>query len=78
MRSLMSSLTLIAPVCHARGAHPAGSHETGPLRERVVLLGGVEEVHGIADGNPWGSDPSTLADITFQATYVDGSVAWQS
>lgn len=46
--------------------------------DRGTLEVGKAADFGIANGNPWGSDPSTWADITFQATYIDGTVAWQS
>ena len=45
--------------------------------DRGSLEVGKAADFGIADGNPWGSDPSGWADIAFQATYVGGGVAWQ-
>ena len=46
--------------------------------DRGTLEVGKVADFGIADGNPWGSDPSGWADIAFQATYVGGEVAWQA
>lgn len=46
--------------------------------DRGTLEVGKAADFGLADGNPWGSDPAGWADITFQATYVDGAVAWQA
>lgn len=46
--------------------------------DRGTLEVGKAADFGLADGNPWGSDPAGWADITFQATYVDGTVAWQA
>ena len=45
--------------------------------DRGSLEVGKAADFGIADGNPWGSDPAGWAEIAFQATYVDGEVAWQ-
>jgi len=45
--------------------------------DRAVLKVGNAADFGVADGNPWGSDPSGWADIAFQATYVGGEAAWQ-
>lgn len=44
--------------------------------DRGSLEVGKAADFGIADANPWGSDASGWADIAFQATYVDGVVAW--
>lgn len=44
--------------------------------DRGSLEVGKAADFGIADGNPWGSDPSGWADISFQATYVGGEEAW--
>ena len=46
--------------------------------DRGTLEVGKAADFGIADANPWNSDPSGWGDITFQATYVDGTVAWQA
>ena len=46
--------------------------------DRGSLEVGKAADFGIADGNPWGSDPAGWAEIAFQTTYVDGEVAWQS
>lgn len=46
--------------------------------DRGSLEVGKAADFGIANGNPWGSDPSTWAEIAFQATYVDGELAWQA
>jgi predicted amidohydrolase YtcJ len=46
--------------------------------DRGTLEVGKAADFGIADGNPWGSDPAGWADIAFQATYVGGEVAWQA
>lgn len=48
-------------------ADDRGSLEVGKLAD-----------FGIADQDPWGSDPSGWADITFHATYVGGSIAWEN
>lgn len=45
--------------------------------DRGALEVGKAADFGVADGNPWGSDPEGWADIAFQATYVDGVVAWE-
>ena len=45
--------------------------------DRGTLEVGKAADFGIADGNPWGSDPEGWADIAFQATYVDGVEAWR-
>lgn len=45
--------------------------------DRGSLEVGKAADFGIADQNPWGSDPAGWADIAFQATYVDGAVAWE-
>ena len=45
--------------------------------DRGALEVGKAADFGVADGNPWGSDPVGWADIAFQATYVDGVVAWE-
>ncbi|MFM8773604.1 MAG: amidohydrolase, partial [Actinomycetota bacterium] len=45
--------------------------------DRGKLEVGKAADFGIADGNPWGSDPEGWADIAFQATYVDGVEAWR-
>ncbi|TEX50789.1 MAG: amidohydrolase [Actinomycetales bacterium mxb001] len=44
--------------------------------DRGVLKVGNAADFGVADGNPWASDPSGWADIAFQATYVGGEEAW--
>ncbi len=46
--------------------------------DRGTLEVGKAADFGIADGNPWGSDPAGWADIAFRATYVGGEVAWQA
>jgi predicted amidohydrolase YtcJ len=46
--------------------------------DRGTLEVGKAADFGLADGNPWGSDPAGWADIAFEATYVDGAVAWQA
>ena len=46
--------------------------------DRGSLEVGKAADFGIADGNPWGSDPEGWADIAFQATYVDGVEAWHA
>ena len=46
--------------------------------DRGSLEVGKAADFGVANGNPWGSDPSGWADIAFQATYVDGAVAWEA
>ena len=46
--------------------------------DRGSLEVGKAADFGIADGNPWGSDPEGWADIAFQATYVDGAEAWHA
>lgn len=46
--------------------------------DRGTLEVGKAADFGIADANPWSSDPEGWADINFQATYVDGDVAWQA
>ena len=46
--------------------------------DRGVLAVGKAADFGIANGNPWGSDPDGWADIAFQATYVGGQEAWSS
>ena len=46
--------------------------------DRGTLEVGKAADFGFANGNPWGSDPAAWADIAFQATYVDGEVAWQA
>ena len=46
--------------------------------DRGTLEVGKAADFGIASANPWSSDPSSWADITFQATYVGGDVAWQA
>ena len=46
--------------------------------DRGTLEVGKAADFGIANGNPWGSDPSGWADIAFQATYVGGEAAWQA
>ena len=46
--------------------------------DRGTLEVGKAADFGIADGNPWTSNPAGWADIAFQATYVDGAVAWQA
>ena len=45
--------------------------------DRGTLEVGKAADFGVADGNPWASDPGAWADIAFQATYVDGVVAWE-
>ena len=45
--------------------------------DRGTLEVGKAADFGVADQNPWASDPSGWADIAFQATYVDGAVAWE-
>ncbi|MBM3670104.1 MAG: amidohydrolase family protein [Actinobacteria bacterium] len=45
--------------------------------DRGSLEVGKAADFGIADGNPWASDPEGWADIAFQATYVGGEIAWQ-
>ncbi len=45
--------------------------------DRGVLDVGKAADFGVADGNPWGADPSSWADIAFQATYIGGTVAWE-
>jgi predicted amidohydrolase YtcJ len=46
--------------------------------DRGTLEVGKVADFGLADGNPWGSDPAGWADVAFQATYVDGTIAWQA
>ena len=46
--------------------------------DRGSLEVGKAADFGIAGSNPWASDPDSWADIEFQATYVDGEVAWQA
>ena len=46
--------------------------------DRGSLEVGKAADFGLANGNPWSSDPSGWADIAFQATYVGGEVAWQA
>ena len=46
--------------------------------DRGMLEVGKAADFGVANGNPWGSDPAGWADIAFQATYVGGEVAWQA
>ena len=46
--------------------------------DRGTLEVGKAADFGVANGNPWGSDPAGWADIAFQATYVGGEVAWQA
>lgn len=46
--------------------------------DRGTLEVGKAADFGLANGNPWGSDPAGWADIAFQSTYVDGAVAWQA
>lgn len=46
--------------------------------DRGSLEVGKAADFGIANGNPWNSAPETWADITFQATYVGGEVAWEA
>lgn len=46
--------------------------------DRGSLEVGKAADFGIANGNPWHSDVEGWADITFQETYIDGVVAWQS
>jgi len=46
--------------------------------DRGSLEVGKAADFGIADGNPWGSDPEGWADIAFQATYVGGEEAWHA
>lgn len=46
--------------------------------DRGILEVGKAADFGIADGNPWNSDPAGWADIAFQATYVGGEIAWQA
>ena len=45
--------------------------------DRGSLAVGMAADFGVADGNPWASDPADWADISFDATYVDGVVAWE-
>ena len=44
--------------------------------DRGTLAVGKAADFGVANGNPWGSDPDGWADIAFQATYVGGQEAW--
>ncbi|MFM8774405.1 MAG: amidohydrolase, partial [Actinomycetota bacterium] len=44
--------------------------------DRGTLEVGKAADFGVADGNPWGSDPAGWADIAFSATYVGGQEAW--
>ena len=46
--------------------------------DRGSLEVGKAADFGVANGNPWGSDPDGWADIAFQATYVDGTNAWEA
>ena len=45
--------------------------------DRGSLEVGKAADFGIADANPWGTDPAGWAEIAFQATYVGGTVAWE-
>ena len=45
--------------------------------DRGSLEVGKDADFGIANGNPWGSQPDGWADIAFDATYVGGEQAWQ-
>ena len=46
--------------------------------DRGTLEVGKAADFAVASANPWSSDPSGWADITFQATYVGGEVAWHA
>jgi len=46
--------------------------------DRGTLEVGKADDFGIADGNPWGSDPAGWADIALQATYVAREISWQA
>ena len=46
--------------------------------DRGSLEVGKRADFAVASANPWSTDPSTWADITFTETYIDGTPAWQS
>lgn len=46
--------------------------------DRGSLEVGKRADFAVASADPWTSDPSTWADITFAETFIDGTVAWQS
>ncbi len=46
--------------------------------DRGSLEVGKRADFAIASADPWSTDPSTWADITFTETYIDGTPAWQS
>ena len=46
--------------------------------DRGSLQVGKRADFAVASANPWSTDPSTWADITFTETYIDGTPAWQS
>jgi predicted amidohydrolase YtcJ len=46
--------------------------------DRGSLEVGKRADFAVASANPWSTDPSAWADITFTETYIDGTPAWQS
>jgi predicted amidohydrolase YtcJ len=46
--------------------------------DRGSLEVGKRADFAVASANPWATEPSTWADITFTETYIDGTPAWQS
>jgi predicted amidohydrolase YtcJ len=44
--------------------------------DRGSLEVGKRADFAVASGNPWSADPGTWADITFEQTYIDGTLAY--